>query len=292
MIDPVHGTPIRDIVAGAKVAVGCRNAHHACRMRGDDVALVVADVQAIFGRDTDQVGRMQQGRGVRLGMRRRVAADNAAGARVDTGCMRNRHGEPRGFIGDDSPRLLSMFKCGDDFVHTVEPARVYTDCCVVGDIKFFTHWMVVRVFRRHVESGHKHAACAARYVRAHRLCRERRHAAPIAHRIDSYGHIGRGVSEGTVEIEQDGADHAAQRRTVLTTNKRHDALIGATIDSRLGPSPAVVGEGWDGGIFMFAIIASEPPFPRGRGKEPARIARLSFTFPRIDSSGRIVEIFE
>ena len=38
MIDPVYSTPIRDIVAGAQVTVGCGDTYHACCMCGDDVA--------------------------------------------------------------------------------------------------------------------------------------------------------------------------------------------------------------------------------------------------------------
>ena len=36
----------------------------------------------------------------------------------------------------------------------------------------------------------------------------------------------------------------------------------------LAPSPAVAGEGWDGGVIAVDIVPI-PAFPRHRGKEPA-----------------------
>ena len=58
------------------------------------------------------------------------------------------------------------------------------------------------------EGGPDHAARPLGDVRPDDLERHRREAARLAHRVHRARHVGRGVGQGAVEVEEDGADRS------------------------------------------------------------------------------------
>ena len=72
------GAPVLRGVDCAEVAVEGGDGFHPCGAAGDDVAFVVADVDAGFGRQAQAAGGFKQRRGMRLGMRRGVSAHDGA----------------------------------------------------------------------------------------------------------------------------------------------------------------------------------------------------------------------
>src|ERR1700722_10865891 len=74
--------PRGGILIGPQVAVVRNQRRHAGRMRGLNVALSIADVDAFAGRDPDELRGVQQGQGMRLAFGQRIAADDAVEARA------------------------------------------------------------------------------------------------------------------------------------------------------------------------------------------------------------------
>src|SRR5690606_17125428 len=92
-----------DGVGERAIAVGRYDGGHARRLARDDVALVVADVDATDGRAARLPGGVQQGLGVRLGVRGGVAADRDRAAGFEPEVADDRPRQVFDLVGHDTP---------------------------------------------------------------------------------------------------------------------------------------------------------------------------------------------
>ena len=100
----LHISPPGIHIGAAQIAPQSGHAYHACCMGGLYVAQIIANVQAMLRRNSHAARGLQQGRGVRLGLRQRIAADdNGRIAQfVQPAC--NRLGKTGGLVGHNAPK--------------------------------------------------------------------------------------------------------------------------------------------------------------------------------------------
>src|SRR5512139_1861396 len=72
--------------------------------------------------------------------------------------------------------------------------------------ELFAHGRKARVFGVQVEAETEQAACSVRGLRADDVVGQRRQAVARALQVERVAEVGRGVDQGAVEVEQDGAD--------------------------------------------------------------------------------------
>jgi hypothetical protein len=95
--------------------------------------------------------------------------------------------------------------------HAREEPRVDADVLRVDLEELLAHRLELRVLDRDAEGRDDHAARAMRDERAHLLERHGLEAAAAAHLVHGVRHVGRGVDERAIEIEEDRLKHAGTR---------------------------------------------------------------------------------
>ena len=146
----------------SKVAVGNRCGQRSRSVSGDDVALVVTDVEGALRCAAQHCARMQDRQRGRLGLRRGVAADYASGARAESKGCDERIGEARPLVGDNAPCDALNFKrieqCGD----AVEECRQFAQASAVDFKKAVGQSLIVVICRRDAKTRTEQAADTAR----------------------------------------------------------------------------------------------------------------------------------
>ena len=124
MVDVAVGGPGFRRFVRFDVAVTGDDRAHPRRDARRDIALGVADVDASRRRDAEDFRRGEQRRGMRLGKRRRVAADHRGGALVEAEPFDERRRVPRRLVGHDSPLERARLDGVEQRVHVREQFRV------------------------------------------------------------------------------------------------------------------------------------------------------------------------
>ena len=204
--DDGSGIPAaRAAVVGAAVAVLHGHRMHAGRLGCEDVAQVVAEVEAFSGRDPYLAGRMQQRGGMGLQVGRGVAAHHAGRTLGQTQLRNDRDRECNGLVGDDSPGHAAGLDLREQFLNAGKQPRMHADGgAVIGD-EFHAHRLVACVFGDHAKPLAQQAARAAGSVCTHRIHRQHGFAAVGEHLVERSAEVRRGVGQGSIEIEQYGA---------------------------------------------------------------------------------------
>lgn len=183
------------------VAVGRGHGMHAGRLARHDVALVVADVDAM-GRVGSRLPRgVQQGGGVGLGICRGVAADGDHALGVQAQVLDDRQGEVFHFVGDDAPAIAVLFQDAQQLGHAREEAgeHGHFGFIVLQELApaCFVFWMV----GQHVEAGSQQPARALRGHGAQGLVGQGLQPLAAALLVGRRRKVGGGVRQGAVEIE-------------------------------------------------------------------------------------------
>ena len=106
----IFGAPGFGLVVGAEIAPGSDGTGHANGMGGDDIALGIADIEAVGrGCPGDLAGKVH-GRRVGFGLGGGVAADDAGSTRAQVKAFKEWLGESGGFVGDNAPAFTVLFQ--------------------------------------------------------------------------------------------------------------------------------------------------------------------------------------
>src|SRR5690606_4561861 len=84
---------------------------------GDDVALVVANIDSVLWGKAGALGRVQQRGRVGLGVRRGVAAHRNGAVPVQAQVHHQRHRQILGLVGDDAPRVTAVLQFSEQFAY-------------------------------------------------------------------------------------------------------------------------------------------------------------------------------
>ena len=103
MCDGAVGIPAMWIVIGADVTIFSDDGGHVAGVGGSDVAFSISDIQADFWWHADLVAGKEKWVGVRFVVGAAVTVDDAGGACGEVEVVKQRVGEPAGFVGDDAP---------------------------------------------------------------------------------------------------------------------------------------------------------------------------------------------
>ena len=137
-------------------------------------------------------------------MRRRVAADNHAGALAEAQRIEKPHRISRRLVGDDSPLERACLDLAEDCLDIREERRVHAERGIVVREEGIAQREIIGMIRRDAHSRADQSARAVRRRRAKMRRRNRRETPVDANAIQRRGEVGRRIGERAVEIEQDG----------------------------------------------------------------------------------------
>ena len=103
MCDGAVGIPTAWIVVWADVAIFSDDGGHVAGVGGNDIPFGISDIQADFWWQADLVAGKEKWVGVGLEVGTTVTVDDAGGACGEVEVVKQRVGEPAGFVGDDAP---------------------------------------------------------------------------------------------------------------------------------------------------------------------------------------------
>ncbi|MNT06217.1 hypothetical protein D3C72_1408730 [compost metagenome] len=200
-LDQHIGLPGQGVIAVQPVAPQRRHRRHAGGTRGDDVAFIVADIHAVFRRNTDGLRGVQQRQRMRLALGQGVTTDQHRATLLPAVL---RHDQPRqvlGLVGDDAPhgtgRVQRLEHAGDAIEqHGVPADRGFVALQELGNQRIALGR--VQFWKR----GRHHRPRALGHHRTQLRRIDRCATALGQHRIKRRDEVRRTVEQSAVQVEQ------------------------------------------------------------------------------------------
>ena len=197
------------VVIGTEIAIAGDQHRHSRCPRGLHVAFGVSDIHALRSLNLQLARGQQQRSRVRLALRQGVTRHDTARALVEAEGFEQRHGEEAGLVRDDAPADGAAFECLEHGLESGEQARVGSEGGAVEIEQ--PHAQPLERLAREIRKGKlREPVRAVRDLCARKIVGEGLPALLHAHEIQCGDHVGRGVEQCAVQIEQHGADRRAQ----------------------------------------------------------------------------------
>ena len=183
------------------VAPQRRHRRHGGSACGDDVALVVTHVHAVFGGNANGLRSVQQRQRVRLAFGQAVTADQHRTALLPAMLRQDQARQVLGFVGDDAPHRTGLIQRGEHAGHAVEQH------CVLADQRFialqeFRDQCIARSGIQVRERGRDHRPRALRHHRAQCGRIDGCTTTFGQHRVAGGDEVRRAVQQRAIQVEQ------------------------------------------------------------------------------------------